>query len=108
MKKHGLMIYMDGVLYTGQSLVPGADDFVKRLIDNDIKFTFLSNNSQRTQSEVVKKLFDLAIKVSEENVFTSAMATGYFLKDHHPGATAFVLGEGGLIKRLEDNGNKNC
>jgi NagD protein len=105
-KKQGLMIDMDGVIYTGDQLVPGADQFIKRLLDQRIDFTFLSNNSQRSRAEAVKKLSKLGIQVTEEHIYTSAMATASFLAAEYPGCSAFVLGEGGLIKSLEHAGMK--
>ncbi|HJZ56318.1 MAG TPA: TIGR01457 family HAD-type hydrolase, partial [Gemmataceae bacterium] len=40
---------MDGVLYRGPELIPGADRFVHELRTRDIPFRFLTNNSQRTR-----------------------------------------------------------
>ena len=103
--KHGLLIDMDGVIYSGEDLIPGADRFIANLLKNNIPFTFMTNNSQRTRLEAVRKLKRLGIEVSEEHVYTSAMATGKFLGDQSPnGTTAYVLGEGGLLTSLHENG----
>jgi NagD protein len=104
--KQGLMIDMDGVIYTGDSLVEGADRFIKRLLEKKINFTFLSNNSQRSRAEAVEKLKSFGIQVTEEHIYTSAMATGSFLKDQYHGCAAYVLGEGGLMKSLKHSGIK--
>lgn len=100
------MIDMDGVIYTGDKLVEGADKFIQRLLGENIPFTFLSNNSQRSRAEAIEKLKIFGIEVTEEHIYTSAMATGSFLKAEYPGCSAYVLGEGGLIKSLEANGVK--
>lgn len=102
--KHGLLIDMDGVIYSGEELILGADKFISNLIKKDIPFTFMTNNSQRTSLEVRRKLKALGIKVEDRHVYTSAMATGKFLSDQNPTATAYVLGEGGLIRSLHENG----
>ncbi|MEJ0030822.1 MAG: hypothetical protein WDO15_10840 [Bacteroidota bacterium] len=47
---HGLLIDMDGVIYGGNVLIPGADKFIERLLNENIPFTFMTNNSQRTQA----------------------------------------------------------
>jgi len=104
--KYGLMIDMDGVIYAGEELIKGADDFVKHLLEKRIDFTFLSNNSERSRAEAVEKLSKLGIKVEEKNIYTSAMATATFLKELYPGCSAYVLGEGGLLKSLEHAGIK--
>ncbi len=102
--KHGLLIDMDGVIYSGEELIPGADKFIHQLIVSNIPFSFMTNNSQRTSLEVVRKLRKLGIEVTENHVYTSAMATGKFLSDHAPGGTAYVLGEGGLLTSLHESG----
>ena len=102
--KHGLLIDMDGVIYGGDELIQGADEFISELIKKDIPFMFMTNNSQRTRLEVVRKLKKLGINVTEKHVYTSAMATGKFLADQSPNKTAYVLGEGGLLTSLHENG----
>ncbi|UOE47801.1 HAD-IIA family hydrolase [Mucilaginibacter sp. SMC90] len=98
------MIDMDGVIYAGEELIDGADDFVKKLLKKKIDFTFLSNNSSRSRAEAVEKLAKLGIEVTEEHIYTSAMATATFLEDQDPGCSAYVLGEGGLLKSLDHAG----
>lgn len=102
--KHGLLIDMDGVIYGGETLIPGADLFISRLLEADIPFAFMTNNSQRTSLEVVRKLANFGIKVNHEHIYTSAIATGKFLGTQSPGGTAYVLGEGGLLTSLYENG----
>ncbi|MFF5383264.1 HAD-IIA family hydrolase [Pedobacter suwonensis] len=104
--KQGLLIDMDGVIYSGEELIQGADRFVKYLLEENIPFTFMTNNSQRTPAEVIKKLKGMGIKVDEKHIYTSAMATAKFLSDQNPEGTAFVLGEGGLLNSLKENGIK--
>jgi NagD protein len=100
----GLLIDMDGVIYAGDVMIPGADSFIANLLKKDIPFMFMTNNSQRTPLEVTRKLKKLGIVVSEKHVYTSAMATGKFLAGQEPNGTAYVLGEGGLLSSLHENG----
>lgn len=95
---------MDGVIYGGDIMIPGADEFVSRLLNDNIPFTFMTNNSQRTPLEVVRKLRKLGIEVTEKHVYTSAMATGKFIASQRPNGSCYVLGEGGLLTSLHDNG----
>ena len=101
--KQGLLIDMDGVIYGGDKLIPGADVVINNLIKSDIPFTFMTNNSQRTPREVLNKLKRMGIKVTENHVYTSARATGQFIASQKPAASVYVLGEGGLIQSLLDN-----
>ncbi|MBX3440956.1 MAG: HAD family hydrolase [Planctomyces sp.] len=95
---------MDGVLYRGSALIPGADLFIRRLRERRIPFRFLTNNSQRTRRDVVAKLSRMGVPAEDDDVFTCAMATARFLAQQKPGGTAFVIGEGGLLTALHQNG----
>lgn len=100
----GFLIDQDGVIYVENKMIPGADKFVKLLQKEGIPFTFMTNNSQRTPLDAVRKLAKMGIHVEPENVYTSAMATAHFMGQQFPQGTAYVLGEGGLISSLHENG----
>jgi NagD protein len=101
---YGYLIDMDGVIYRGSHLIPGAERFIAELRKAYAPFRFLTNNSQRTRRDVATKLQRLDIDVGEEHIFTCAMATARFLAQQKPGGTAFVIGEGGLLTALHANG----
>ncbi len=100
----GLLIDMDGVVYGGEKLIPGADDFIGKLLKQSIPFMFMTNNSQRSPLEAVRKLKKLGIDVTEKHIYTSAMATAKFLSAQEPNGTVYALGEGGLLTSLHDHG----
>jgi NagD protein len=102
--KKGFLIDMDGVMYRSAELIPGAVDFIRLLLDWKIPFLFLTNNSQRTRLDVVTKLQRMGMPVEEDHIFTCAMATARFLARQKPSGTAFVIGEGGLLNALHQNG----
>ncbi len=103
-ERHGYLIDMDGVIYRGGELIPGADQFINGLIDQDIPFLFITNNSQRTQRDVVIRLRRLGIRAEAEHVFTCAEATAQYLSQQKPNGTAYVIGEGGLLTSLHEYG----
>ena len=100
----GFLIDMDGVIYKGSQLIPGADRFIGQLQKQNIPFVFLTNNSQRTRRDIVTRLSRMGIACEERHVFTCAMATARFLARQKPGGTAYVIGEGGLLHALHENG----
>jgi NagD protein len=100
----GYLIDMDGVIYRGGHLIPGADRFVTGLLEANIPFLFLTNNSQRTRRDVATRLSRLGIDITEQHIFTCAMATARFLSHQKPDGTAYVIGEGGLLTALHENG----
>lgn len=102
--RQGYLIDMDGVIYRGTQLIPGAERFIRRLRERDIPFLFLTNNSQRTRRDVATRLQRMGIAVEERHIYTCAMATARFLAEQKPNGTAFVIGEGGLLQALHANG----
>jgi NagD protein len=100
----GFLIDMDGVIYSGAQLIPGAENFIAELLRRDVPFLFLTNNSQRTPRDVVNRLAGMGLSISEDHVYTSAMATAWFLGRIKPHGAAYVLGEGGLLNSLHANG----
>jgi NagD protein len=91
---------MDGVIYRGNQLIPGAREFIERLQAGGHPFLFLTNNSQRTPLDFQRKLERMGLTVPAEHYFTSAMATAAFLQSQKPGGSAFVIGEAGLTHAL--------
>lgn len=102
--KAGFICDMDGVIYHGNRLLPGVQEFVAWLKDGERKFLFLTNSSERSPRELHQKLSRLGIEVSEDHFYTSALATAEFLGSQMPGASAFVIGEAGLINALYNAG----
>lgn len=102
--KYGYLLDMDGVIYRGSKLIPGAQAFVRRLRETDTRFLFLTNNSQRTRRDVAMKLCRMGIEATERDIFTCGMATARFVAQQKPGGSAYVIGEGGLLNALHLNG----
>ena len=98
------LIDMDGVLVTGKTPIPGADLFIKRLLDTETKFLILTNNPLYTQRDLEHRLNTIGLNVPAERIFTSAMATARFLQSQNPNGKAFVIGETGLTQALHEIG----
>lgn len=104
MQNTGFLLDMDGVIYSGTRLIPGAANFIAKLRGNRIPYRFLTNNSQRARRDVALKLRRLGIEAEPDDVFTCAMATARFLASQKKGGTAYVIGENGLANALHVNG----
>ena len=98
------LIDMDGVIVRGNELIPGADAFLERLHQRQIKFLILTNNPLYTPIDLQHRLLRVGVNVSVDHLYTSALATAQFLKWQKPNGTAFVLGESGLTEALHDVG----
>lgn len=96
------LLDMDGVIYTGSKLIPGAVDFVSRLKQRNFKFLFLTNNSYYTPKQLKGRLSEMGINVTEDCFYTSAMATASFLTTQKPmDCSAYVIGGQGIIEEFE-------
>lgn len=102
--EYGFLLDMDGVLYRGKHLIEGAADFINELLNNDIPFLFLTNNSSPTPKDLSVKLEKYGLDVPKSHFYTCAMATVDFLSLNKPEGTAFVIGEGGILTALDKAG----
>lgn len=92
---------LDGVIYLGEQLVPGADRTIKALKDRGKTIYFLTNNSTRTRDDYVQKLSRMRIGTSAEYLITSAYATSIYLSRRKKNARIFIIGETGLNEELK-------
>lgn len=95
---------MDGVLVKEDSKVERSDEFLDYLRESERSFLVLTNNSLFSPRQVAKNLADMGLHVSEDQLWTSALATARFLYDQRPGGRAFVIGEESLHEALEHVG----
>ena len=95
--KKGFICDMDGVIYHGNRILPGAAEFIEWLHSENKEYLFLTNNSGYTPRELNQKLTRLGLDVPEKHFYTSALATAAFLKEQAPGCSVFAIGEAGLL-----------
>ncbi|MBL8995070.1 MAG: HAD family hydrolase [Spirochaetia bacterium] len=102
--KKSFICDMDGVIYHGNKILPGAKEFVQWLQAEKKKFLFLTNSSERSPRELAEKLSRMGLEIPEDHFYTSALATAAFLASQKERGSAFVIGEAGLINALYDAG----
>ena len=102
--KEAFICDMDGVIYHGNRLIPGVTEFVSWLYENNKKFLFLTNSSERSPRELAQKLGRMGLDISEDHFYTSALATASFLSGQCPGGSVYVIGEPGLTYALYEAG----
>jgi 4-nitrophenyl phosphatase len=96
---------MDGVLYRGQTVLPGARALLDFCAQHEIRTACITNNATRTQQQYAEKLAGLGLPISGEQVLTSALATGHYLRQHYPrGTRVCALGMDGLHDALFGDG----
>ncbi len=67
------IIDMDGVLVQGNQIIPGADEFIKRLRKQKRKFLLLTNNPMYTPRDLAHRLQAIGIQIEEDQIFSSAL-----------------------------------
>ncbi len=101
------VVDLDGVIYIGDRLLPGAREKIEKLRRQG-RVIFLTNNSTKSRKAYVDKLLGLGIEVSEYDIFTSGYASALYIKEKLGIARVFVVGEEGLKKELEAMGHEIC
>ena len=95
---------MDGTLYLGDEIFPGAIELMEDLPRLGKRYIYLTNNSSRAGTDYITRLQNFGFPCKEENVFTSGMATALFLNQNHPGKTVYLVGTRAFRRELESYG----
>jgi glycerol 3-phosphatase-2 len=93
----GFLVDLDGVVWIGREMVPGAVETLARLHANGKETVFVTNNSVKQPAEYAARLRDAGIETADERVLTGGAATAALAAERTgPGATAFVIGAPGF------------
>ncbi len=96
---------LDGVIWRGDSAIPGAAECVAALQKRGCRAMFASNNSTRTPQYFADKLGKLNIQATPTDIVTSTTVTVSYLRARFPdGGRIFIVGEAGLRAQLESAG----
>lgn len=99
-----VILDMDGTFFLGDALLPGALEFLEWLNQNEIKFTFLTNNTSRGKLEYVSLLTKLGVRQEDAHIYTAADATISYLKSNYPGKRVYLVGTQSLCDNFLDEG----
>ena len=92
---------MDGVIYRGPELIPGAAEAVAAVQHLGLPTLFITNNSRETPVELAAKLQGLGISAGPESIVSAVVASVSYLRTHHPApCRVLVLGSGGLAAQI--------
>ena len=95
---------MDGTIYLGDDLLPGAKRLVEGLRSLGRPVRFLSNNPTKDPQLYVEKLEKLGIPTPIEEIANTVVTTVRWLKANHPDAVVFPISEQPLKKALAEAG----
>ena len=96
---------MDGTIYMGSTLFPFTKSFLQMLTDNGIGYSFLTNNPTRSLQDYLKKLEKLGIEATEDQMYTTAVATIDYIKANRPDwKRLYVIGTPSMVAEFERAG----
>jgi HAD superfamily hydrolase (TIGR01450 family) len=95
---------LDGTVYLGDGLLPGAARLVRHLRGQGRPVRFVSNNPTRDPRQYAEKLTRLGLPTTAGEVVTTVAAMTRWILSHHPGATVFPIGEAPLVRALAGAG----
>lgn len=95
---------LDGTIYLGERLIPGADEVVACLRASGARVVFLSNKPTEPREAYAAKLTRLGIPSKPGDVINSSLVAIQYLTRRMPGARLHVIGEPPLVEELERAG----
>jgi len=101
---HGWLFDLDGTVYLGERLVPGADVVIASLRAAGRRVAFLSNKPLETRAEYAAKLSRLGVPAGPDDVINSSLVLARYLRDLDPGAPVFVIGEAPMREEMRAHG----
>lgn len=100
------MLDLDGVVYLGPDVIPGAADALGAARSQGIRLAYITNNASRTATEVAEKLRGMGMpQLADGDVVTSAQAVAHLMAGALPsGSKVLLVGGEGLRAPLEGYG----
>ncbi|HKV58919.1 MAG TPA: HAD-IIA family hydrolase [Ktedonobacteraceae bacterium] len=98
------LIDLDGVIYRGNALLPGAQEFVAWLDTNHMKYLYLTNNSFASGDQVLAKLTRLGISANAAHLLTAGQAAVQNIARRFPKGSVYVVGEEPLMELVKAQG----
>jgi len=95
---------MDGTIYLGDELLPGAARLIRELRRRDIPVRFLSNNPTKDPEQYAAKLARLGLPTPVGDIANTVVTTTRWLVEHHPDAVVFPIAEEPLRRALAQAG----
>jgi len=95
---------LDGTIYLGDELLPGAQRLIAELRERDRPIRFISNNPTREPQQYAEKLSQLGLPTPAHEITNTTLATTRWLLDNAPDAIVFPIGEEPLTNALRAAG----
>ena len=92
---------LDGVVYLGPEVIPGAAESIGELRQRNIRVGFVTNNAARSPKSVAEHLTELGVDAAEGDVVASSQAVARLMAAELPqGAPVLVVGTRALADQI--------
>ena len=95
---------LDGTIYLGDRLLPGAAEFITTAKEKGRQVLFFTNNTSRSPMEYVERLSRMGIPVTREDILTAGDVTIHYLQTHCAGQSVYLLGVPALRQSFAEAG----
>ncbi len=102
----GYIFDLDGTIYLGDELLPGAERLILKLRELGKRVIFLSNNPTKDPAMYAEKLTKLGLETPEDEIVNTVVTMTQWLLQNHPEETVFPISEEPLKNSLRDAGIK--
>ncbi|MFN2138121.1 MAG: HAD-IIA family hydrolase [Candidatus Promineifilaceae bacterium] len=100
-----LVLDMDGVLWHGETAMPGLLPFFTTLDRLEISYVLATNNATRTAEQYTQKIARFGLDIPPELILNSAETTAVMLAGQYALDTpAYIVGAKGLHAAMKDQG----
>lgn len=101
----GFAVDLDGVMWQGNQLLPGAREFLQWCAGTGRPVAFLTNTVSLSRDRIIEKFLRLGVtEAVPEQVFSAGRAAAKFIRSRQPGARVFVVGQRGTHEEVESLG----
>ncbi|HEU5418793.1 MAG TPA: HAD-IIA family hydrolase [Streptosporangiaceae bacterium] len=100
----GYALDLDGTVYLGDELLPGAARAVAGIRAAGAAVVFLTNNPLRSAASYATRLSGLGVPAHEREVVTPLGVLTAYLQEHHPGAAVLTVAESLVDTTLAEAG----
>lgn len=104
MTYRGYIFDLDGTLYRGEEIIPGAPQTIAELRQRRCDLVFLSNKPLERRQAYAEKLTRLGIPTSPDEVINSSLVLARYLAQEMAEAVVFAIGEPPLLEELTSAG----
>jgi HAD superfamily hydrolase (TIGR01450 family) len=100
----GYVFDLDGTIYLGDELLPGAKRLILKLRELGKRVIFLSNNPTKDPKKYAEKLGELGLKTPASEIVNTVVTMTEWLLRNQPDATVFPISEEPLKNSLGEAG----